>query len=187
MMNKILVAIDSSDTSKIVFDSAVALAKATNASLTILHVLSTEDPDYPILPTYAYYAVLKDSDGGIFRQKYAEYETRNIEFLQDLTQQAIATGVDAEYTQLSGIPGAEICQLASIWSVDLIVVGSRGLKGLKEMFLGSVSNYVAHHAPCSVLIVRQPIDAESKQYLSKQENNQTLLTTDYQPQIADRK
>ena len=43
----------------------------------------------------------------------------------------------------------------------MIVVGSRGLKGLKEMFLGSVSNYVTHHAPCSVLIVRSEIENES--------------------------
>ncbi len=40
-------------------------------------------------------------------------------------------------------------------------MGSRGLKGLKEMFLGSVSNYVTHHAPCSVLIVRTEIDNET--------------------------
>ncbi|NEO65320.1 MAG: universal stress protein, partial [Moorea sp. SIO4G2] len=36
----------------------------------------------------------------------------------------------------------------------LIVLGRRGLGGLKEMVLGSVSNYVVHHAPCSVLVVQ---------------------------------
>ncbi|MEM7594362.1 MAG: universal stress protein, partial [Cyanobacteria bacterium P01_A01_bin.83] len=39
---------------------------------------------------------------------------------------------------------------------------SRGLKGLKEMFLGSVSNYVTHHANCSVFIVRQLLDSASE-------------------------
>ncbi|MEL6786783.1 MAG: universal stress protein, partial [Cyanobacteria bacterium J06607_15] len=52
-------------------------------------------------------------------------------------------------------PGRTICDRAQTWSVDLILVGSRGLTGAKEVMLGSVSNYVTHHAPCSVLIVRQ--------------------------------
>lgn len=51
--------------------------------------------------------------------------------------------------------------MARTWSADLILVGSRGLKGLKEMFLGSVGNYVTHHAPCSALIVRTDTDAVS--------------------------
>ena len=181
MINKILVAIDSSNTDKTIFNQAVALAKATNASLIMLHVLSTEDPDYPILPTYAYYSVLEDSDGGVFQQKYTEYENRNIDLLKDLTRQAIAQGINAEFTQLSGDPGWEICDLASVWSADLIVVGSRGrgLQRLKEMFLGSVSNYVTHHAPCSVLIVRQPIDSELENNPSEPSENEELLASDF--------
>jgi nucleotide-binding universal stress UspA family protein len=37
---------------------------------------------------------------------------------------------------------------------DLIVVGARGLTGLERFLLGSVSSKLAHHAPCSVMIVR---------------------------------
>lgn len=55
---------------------------------------------------------------------------------------------------MSGSPERSICEIAQTWEADLIIVGSRGLTGIKEMFLGSVSNYVTHHAPCSVLIVR---------------------------------
>jgi nucleotide-binding universal stress UspA family protein len=43
---------------------------------------------------------------------------------------------------------------AEAWPADLIVVGSHGRKGLKRFLLGSVSEAVAHHAPCSVEIVR---------------------------------
>lgn len=184
MINKILVAIDSSDRNKSVFDTAVSLAQSTGASLMLLHILSEEDPGYPILPTYAYYSVLKDSDGGVFREKFAEYTQRGIDFLNKLTQEATAAGVDAEYTQLSGLPGWEICELASTWSADLILVGSRGLKGLKEMFLGSVSNYVTHHAPCSVLIVRT--DTDPKPYFTstldreeKEADSEQEVVTDY--------
>ena len=40
------------------------------------------------------------------------------------------------------------------WEADLIVIGRRGHQGLSEILLGSVSNYVVHHAPCSVLVVQ---------------------------------
>ena len=152
MLNKILVAIDRSD--RFVFDSAISLAQTTGASILLLHILSEGNPDYPVLPTYAYYSVLQNSNDGIDREEFAKYEHQGIDFLQNLTQQTMEAGVNAEYSQLRGNPQQTICELASNWSADLIVVGSRGLKGLKEMFLGSVSNYVTHHAPCSVLIVR---------------------------------
>ena len=127
----------------------------------LLHILSETDPDYPILPTYAYYSILKGDDDSIFREKFDQYEQQQAEFLRSLAKKAIAAGVDTEYAQLSGVPGWEICELASAWSAELILVGSRGLKGLKEMFVGSVSNYVTHHAPCSVLIIRTDIDSVS--------------------------
>ncbi|MGC1393382.1 MAG: universal stress protein [Coleofasciculaceae cyanobacterium] len=37
----------------------------------------------------------------------------------------------------------------------MVVVGRRGRTGLAEAFLGSVSNYVVHHAPCSVLVIQE--------------------------------
>ena len=156
--NKILVAIDSFASSEHVFQTAISLAQATGAKIMLLHVLSEEDPDYPILPTYAYYSVLRDSDGGVFQEKFTAYRQAEIDRLKNLAQKAIAAGVDAEYEHPTGMPGWEICEIASNWSADLILVGSRGLKGFREMFLGSVSNYVTHHAPCSVLLVRTDVD-----------------------------
>ncbi len=161
MLNKILVAIDNSTRGRSVFNTAISLAKTMDASLMLLHVLSEEDPDYPVLPTYAYYSVLKGIDSNMLQEKFAEYEENEIKFLQNLTQKAIDQGIRAECIQLSGIPGWEICELANTWSADLIVVGSRGLRGLKEMFLGSVSNYVTHHSPCSVFIVRTEDDLKN--------------------------
>lgn len=55
---------------------------------------------------------------------------------------------------LVGDPGKTLVRLADERKADLIVVGSRGLSGVKRMFLGSVSHTVVHKAPCSVLIVK---------------------------------
>lgn len=53
-----------------------------------------------------------------------------------------------------GSPGRALCEAAASIGAGLVVIGSRGRTGLKA--LGSVSEHVAHHAPCSVLIVRLP-------------------------------
>lgn len=44
--------------------------------------------------------------------------------------------------------------LATEENAHLIIVGGRGLSGVERLLLGSVSHKVSHHAPCSVLIVR---------------------------------
>ena len=49
-----------------------------------------------------------------------------------------------------------ILEAAAEWKADLIVLGSHGERGLRTFFLGSVSESVARHAPCSVLIIRIP-------------------------------
>lgn len=160
MMKKILVAIDHSENNQSVFESAVSLAQATGASLMLLHVLSENESGYPLLPTYSYYPMVDDRDLEIYRKKLAEHQKLGLDLLQKLTEKATAAGVTTEYSQLTGHPGRTICELADTWEADLVVVGSRGLKGLKEMFLGSVSNYVTHHTPCSILIVRAAEDSE---------------------------
>jgi len=53
-----------------------------------------------------------------------------------------------------GEPGREICALAQEWSADLILLGRRGMQGLGELLLGSVSNFVMHRANCAVLVVQ---------------------------------
>jgi nucleotide-binding universal stress UspA family protein len=51
---------------------------------------------------------------------------------------------------------------AESWGADLIVLGSHGLRGLKRLWLGSVSHAVASHAKCSVEIVRCRRESENR-------------------------
>jgi nucleotide-binding universal stress UspA family protein len=63
-------------------------------------------------------------------------------------------GVRAEAVLGSGNPGDVVCQEARGGGFNLVVLGSRGQGALKSHLLGSVSDRVMHHAPCSVLVVR---------------------------------
>jgi nucleotide-binding universal stress UspA family protein len=65
-----------------------------------------------------------------------------------------AAGVEPAILTEEGSPAGKIVETAGSTGASLVIVGSRGLTGLKA--LGSVSERVAHHAPCSVLIVRRP-------------------------------
>ena len=55
---------------------------------------------------------------------------------------------------VSGDAADMICEVAERESVDLIVVGNKGMTGAKRFLLGSVPNQVSHHSPCNVLIVK---------------------------------
>ena len=61
---------------------------------------------------------------------------------------------------LVGEPGPELCRLAADEGADLLVVVSHGRGVLKRVLLGSVSDYVLHHSPCPVLVVRRPRDTD---------------------------
>ncbi|XP_050230166.1 universal stress protein A-like protein isoform X2 [Mercurialis annua] len=64
--------------------------------------------------------------------------------------------IKAETLIMEGDAKDMICQATEQMHVDLLVVGSRGLGKIKRAFLGSVSDYCAHHTKCPILIVRPP-------------------------------
>lgn len=64
-------------------------------------------------------------------------------------------GPRVTYSLLEGWPKDAIVTEAERFGADVVVVGSHGYGPVRRFFLGSVSLFVAHHAPCSVLIVRQ--------------------------------
>jgi nucleotide-binding universal stress UspA family protein len=147
MIHKILVAVNRSDEiNSRVFQEALDLANVTGASLKLIHVLSVDDKDSPSIMN-----LIQTPEN---KQRWEEFERPGREFLLALEAQARAAGVTTEHYQGLGRPGHLICETAKTWGADLIVIGRRRLSGLSELILGSVSNHVAHYAPCSVLIVQ---------------------------------
>jgi nucleotide-binding universal stress UspA family protein len=156
MFKKILVALDNSAHRQEIFQKTLDLAQSTKASLMLVHVLSPYEegsPGIPIRSYQAYYPVLEDSTWRLYQKRWEEFEARGIAQLQKELELASHAGVEAEFSQAAGEPAATICSVANSWEADLIIVGSRGRRGLSELLLGSVSNYVMHHADCSVLVV----------------------------------
>ena len=134
---KILVAIDRSSLALLVFEQALELAKKESASFMVFHCL----------------------DSANIRQLTSlidvEEETEQVQkWLQTYHHKVKDQGVSAEFGYKVGEPGPSICDLAQSWGADLIVLGRRGYKGLEEFLLGSISNHVVHHAPCSVLVIQ---------------------------------
>jgi nucleotide-binding universal stress UspA family protein len=72
----------------------------------------------------------------------------------DLIRRSCPSGApEITHEIIKGNPEQEIVEIARSWGADLIVVGSHG-RGFWGRLLGSVSDGVLHHAPCSVLVVR---------------------------------
>jgi nucleotide-binding universal stress UspA family protein len=163
MVQKILVAIDLSKIAEYVFEQALDLAKSTGASLMILHVLS---PDEEGSPAFSVFSSICHGSGEnsenltLYQKQWELFTKQGLELVRSHAQKAMAAGVRTEFDQIPGKPGQVICDLASNWKADLIVVGCRGHSGFNKLILGSVSNYVLHHAPCSVLTVQVPVKSK---------------------------
>jgi nucleotide-binding universal stress UspA family protein len=153
---RILVAVDYLDSNPQIFQQALDMAKLGGGQLMVFHCMQGEIPnniDHPIyLGPYA----------GVYSTEMLEMEEKLVQeaidqfhlWMNKFTQQAAEENVVAETAYRHGNPGEQICALAKEWKADLILVGRRGKIGLSELFLGSVSNYVVHHASCAVLVVQ---------------------------------
>lgn len=75
--------------------------------------------------------------------------------VNDFREKFSGTKIEVSNEVLGGPAARTVVEKAEEWNADLIVVGSHGKGFWKRAWLGSVSDRVAHHAPCSVLIVRE--------------------------------
>jgi nucleotide-binding universal stress UspA family protein len=141
VFTQIVVGADSSDTAREAVRKATELAKATGAQLHILTALNIETG-----PSRAH-------GGG-----YVEHDGPAKPLLDDLRSYADELGVECTLHHESGEPAEALIRVAADLGADLVVVGNRGMKGVRRV-LGSVPNSVAHGAHCSVLILDTMGDA----------------------------
>mgnify|MGYP001551104876 CR=1 FL=1 len=153
---RILVAIDFSSLSQTIFDTAMELAIAHQSELLLIHCISADVMMTPP-PFSGELGLSPHLVNQAYQAEYMQLERQTQQTQEWLAQyQAIAAaaGVKAEILYQVAEPGSTLCQMAQSWQADLVVMGRRGRRGLTEALLGSVSNYVLHHAPCGVLVVQ---------------------------------
>ena len=161
MFNKIIVALDLTENYTHLFDKALSLARATGAELNLVSVFT---PRYDYGTSFRYYpssagyaAALDDGYWDTYQQEYTILKEAGFRTLSGLSNQAKAKGIQTEFFQMNGEPGTAICDLADTEKADLVIVGSHGRRGLEEFLMGSVSSYVVHRAPCSVMVVHHKL------------------------------
>ncbi|MCT7957889.1 universal stress protein [Laspinema palackyanum] len=155
--HKILAAIDRSPQSDFVIEQVLDLAEKEKAELMLFHAIQVEALA-EISPMVGTGMGLSPSLGReipeLQRQRLDGQVQKTKEILQEYASMAMARNIPTICHHSVGDPGVVSCELAKSWGANLIVVGRRGRKGMTELLLGSVSNYITHHAPCSVLIVQ---------------------------------
>ena len=141
---RILLATDGSEEANLAALRAVELADATDSELHVVHV--------GVVPIF-----LKSYPGtlGYERRLYEEIEEISRELLRKQSWRVKAAGGAVAGSHLRmGEVDLEIVALAEELGADLIVMGSRGLGGVRRALMGSVSDSVVRHAHCPVLVVR---------------------------------
>lgn len=138
---KILVPFDGSEHARRALKRAVYLAERCGAKLGLLYVV---DLNKKIS------ALEQVSTGGYVPSEFKEEGYRMLAAAMHQIPKEIA----AENIVEIGRPSEVIIETCKKEQYDLIVMGSRGLGNIQQLFMGSVSRYVLYHAPCPVMITR---------------------------------
>lgn len=152
MIEKILVPIDGSEPSMKALDYALDLAEALAAEVVLLSVIPPVI--LPIIP----------EEEGITPIVTPRQVDRYAQKLREIFENVLNEGLKRARSRkpnlkistrlVEGHPGDNIVRIADDEEFDLIVMGSRGLSGLREFFLGSVTRRVADHCKCPILIIK---------------------------------
>ena len=158
MFQKILIALGDDPVAAEVLAQGLTLASQLRATVLLLHVLNPleshgfDTAGSPlvggILPLVNDAAIAK------YTAEWQNYEQQGAARLQSYAAQATNLEIQAEILQSFGDSGPTICTTAKNWGADLIILGRNQKSNWAEIFLGSTSNDVLHHAHCSVLTIQ---------------------------------
>lgn len=136
MFETVVVGADGSDTAAEAVRVATELVKLSNGSL---HIVTAYRPQQ----------LHSQADSEFTESLTSDDLAKSV--LDGLASRARTSGVAVDTHLKNGAAADAICEVATQVKADVIVVGNKGMTGLRRV-LGSVPNSVAHQAPCSVLI-----------------------------------
>jgi nucleotide-binding universal stress UspA family protein len=142
--NRILCAVDFSETSLEAFRRAAEMARRFASSLYVLHVIEAR----PVVSN-----LIGVDAVGEMAVELEEKATAALELLVESSASDLE-GVPVSLEVTAGRAFAEILNHARDWSADLIALGAKGATALEQIVVGSTAERVMKDAPCSVLVVR---------------------------------
>lgn len=146
---KILLATDGSKESRLALTTAADLAKGTNSELHVSYV-------FPTAVQRPFPNPITSRPAEMLEHELEDAMKQAQEFLDKQVEKVKEEGVSvAEAHLVRGRPDREVINLSEEIGAGLIVMGSRGLGGVRRALMGSVSDSVVRHAHCPVLIVRE--------------------------------
>ncbi len=151
-IKRILCPIDFSESSVLAFDYAQSVAAHYKAPLLLQHVVDSLRPYYP------YHAFPDDYD-----EICRKLRANAVQQLQEFAKTHNYGGVHTQCTVQDGDVTALILEVAEDRAVDLIVMGTHGLRGIDHLTLGSVTEKVLRKAGFPVLTVRKPAHDSANQ------------------------
>lgn len=156
MFTKILVALDRSPEAETIFNYALSIARPQISEILLVHFIDWQVQNVsPWMGVGTLYDMDFSGDRYNWSREHLQQETEQANnWLEEYTKQAAERGIDCKFECRIGNCNLGIGDRAKAWGADLIVIGRRGHKNISEILLGSVSNYVIHHAPCSVFVVQ---------------------------------
>jgi len=151
VFSKILVPVDGSSHSDRTVEYASEIALKFNSRLILLHVYSFIHPASPTLnlPSTSNYDVLSAETINILSEKAKKDASKILIEAEKFSKIKNVTWLLRE-----GVTVPEILQVAETEKIDMIVMGARGVTGLRKMVLGSKSQEIANKASCPVMIVK---------------------------------
>ena len=151
---KILIATDGSDFSRTAIEKCCEILNLSeNSQIKIISVYEQMAPmaTEPFAISAQYYQEMMD----LARKQCETFAADSGEQLKKLLNGSNAT---VETQVFLGAPARVVVDEAKEWGADLIVVGSHGRGFWGRLTIGSVSDAIVHHAPCSVLIARNSVE-----------------------------
>lgn len=153
--HKILVALDVKDTGAALFEEALDLARLMSAEMSLLCCFE-QDTVAEMEGRVATFSEMDMSDSEVIHDQKRRIELEHVRaWLESLAGLAAKRGVVAHVEAEEGPPARRICELATDWDADLIVLGHSKRHHLRELFLRTINDQVIRDAPCAVLITKR--------------------------------